>query len=61
MKLVELANKTGNIKSTDVMKLQKQLVLKKNFRMVAVQHALTNKGGKTAGIDEIVITGDKEK
>jgi retron-type reverse transcriptase len=61
MKLVELANKIGNIDSTEVMKLQRTLVLKKHFRMIAVQHALTNKGGNTVGVDNILISSDQEK
>jgi RNA-directed DNA polymerase len=61
MKLVELANKVGNIDSTEVMKLQRTLVLKKHFRMIAVQHALTNKGGNTVGVDNILISSDQEK
>jgi RNA-directed DNA polymerase len=61
MKLVELANKTGNTKNADVMKLQKLLVLNKHFRMLAVQRVLTNKGSRTAGVDKIILTEDREK
>ena len=61
MKLVELANKIGNINNAEVMSLQRLLVLKKNFRMLAVQHVTTNKGGSTAGIDNFVLTEDADK
>lgn len=61
MKLVELANKFGNINNAEVMILQRLLVLKKHFRMLAVQHVSTNKGGNTAGVDKIVFAGDADK
>ena len=61
MKLVELANKVGNINNAKVMTLQRLLVLKKHFRMLAVQLVLTIKGGNTAGVDKIVFTGNSHK
>lgn len=61
MKLVELVNKTGDTKNAEVMNLQRQLVLKKHFRLLAVQHVLTNKGGNTAGVDKITLTGAEDK
>jgi RNA-directed DNA polymerase len=61
MKLVELVNKNGDIRNAEVMKLQRQLILKKHFRMFAVQRVLTNKGSKTSGVDKIILTEDKDK
>lgn len=61
MKLVELANKTGNINNAEIMTLQRLFVLKKHFRMLAVQHVLTNKGSGTAGVDKTILTEAKDK
>ena len=61
MELVELANKRGDTKDSRVLKRQKQLVLMMEFRMLAVQRVITNKGGKTAGVDKEIIQTDQEK
>lgn len=61
MKLVELATKTGNTKNKDVMKLQRNLVLNKDFRMLAVHEVSTNKGSKTWGIDRALLKSDADK
>lgn len=61
MKLVELASETGSTSDTRVLKFQRQLALKKEFRMLAVQKVLTNKGHKTPGVDKMLIERDEEK
>lgn len=61
MALVELAMRLGNTKSEEVLKLQRRLVLSKNFRMLAVHKVLSNKGSATAGTDKIILKTDKEK
>lgn len=61
LKLVELATQSGNTSSEEVSKLQRRLVLSKNFRMLAVQRVVTNAGGKTAGIDKILLKTDEAK
>jgi len=61
MKLVELVNKTGNINNAEVMKLQRLLALKKHFRMLAVQHVLTNKGSETAGVDKTLLVDSSDR
>lgn len=61
VELVELANKTGSTKNGDVLKLQRRLALKLEFRMLAVHKVLTNKGGKTSGVDEVIIEKDSQK
>jgi RNA-directed DNA polymerase len=44
-----------------VLKQQRRLVLSLNFRLLAVQRAISNAGGKTAGVDKRLITTDPEK
>lgn len=61
MRLVELANESENIMDKDVLKLQRNLMLKKYFRLMAVQRVITNKGGETKGVDGYLIKTDKEK
>lgn len=61
MKLVELASITGDTRNNRVLKYQRQLALMKEFRMLAVQQVLTNKGHKTPGIDNTIIEGDEQK
>ena len=61
MKLVELASITGDTRDNRVLKYQRQLALTKDFRMLAVQKVLTNKGHETPGIDNMLIEGDEEK
>lgn len=61
MKLAELASKSDSTSRLKALKLQKTLALKKDFRMVAVQRVLSNKGGNTMGIDNILIKSDHEK
>lgn len=61
MTLVELATRLGNTRNEYVLKLQRRLVLSKDFRMLAVRKVLANKGSKTAGTDKITIKTDKEK
>lgn len=61
MALVELARRLGNTKSEKILKLQRRLVLSKNFRMLAVHKVLSNKGSKTAGTDKIIFKTDKDK
>lgn len=61
MKLVELATKVGNTKDGAVLKLQRQMALNLEFRRLAVQKVLTNKGGKTSGVDRILISDDGQK
>lgn len=61
MKLVELANETGDTRSIEVLKYQRQLIIKLEFRILAVHKATTNKGHKTPGIDQKVIETDEEK
>lgn len=43
------------------MKLQRNLVLKKEFRMLAVYKELSNKGSNTGGIDNILLKSDDDK
>lgn len=61
IKLVELATKVGNTKDGAVLKLQRQMALSLEFRRLAVQKVLTNKGGKTSGVDKLLITTDEQK
>ena len=61
MRMVELATKTGDTKDREVLKLQRLLALKENFRIAAVQKVLSNKGSKTSGIDRVLITEDEQK
>jgi hypothetical protein len=61
MKLVELASITGDTRDNRVLKYQRQLASMKDFRILAVQKVLTNKGHKTPGIDNMLIEGDEEK
>jgi hypothetical protein len=61
MALVELAMRLGNTSSEEVLKLQRKLVLSKNFRMLAVHNVLSNQESKTAGTDKIVLKTDKDK
>lgn len=61
MRLVELATTTGNIKDGKVLKRQRLLALSIEFRKLAVQKVLTNKGSKTSGVDKIQITEDEQK
>ena len=61
MKLVELATKTDNTSSVEVLKLQRTLALKKDFRILAVHKVLTNKGGDTPVIDNVTIDRPEEK
>lgn len=60
MKLVELAEEFG-ISNEKVLKFQRIIALKKDFRMLAVQKVLTNKGKGTRGTDNILIENDKDK
>lgn len=61
MKLVELATNIGNTRDGKVLKLQRSLALNIEFRRSAIQKVLTNKGSKTSGVDQILITGDEQK
>ena len=61
MRLVELADKTGNISSIEVLKLQRTLALKKDFRVLAVHKVLTNKGSQTTGVDNVLIEKPQDK
>lgn len=60
MKLVELAKESG-ISNEKVLKFQRTMALKMDFRMLAVQKVLTNKGKGTRGTDNILIESDKDK
>lgn len=61
MALVELAMRIGNTSNEKIFKLQRKLVLSKNFRMLAVHKVLTNKGSGTAGTDKIILRTDRDK
>ncbi len=61
MKLVELATKTDNTSNVEVLKLQRTLALKKDFRILAVHKVLTNKGGSTPGINNVLIEKPEDK
>lgn len=61
MKLVELANETGDTRSKQVLKHQRRLVTKLEFRMLAVHRVTSNKGHKTPGIDNKLLETDEDK
>lgn len=61
MRLVELAIKVGDTRDRRVLKLQRLIALNRNTRRAAVQKVLTNKGGKTSGVDHVLVTEDKQK
>jgi len=60
MKLVELAEEFG-ISNEKVLKFQRTMALKMDFRMLAVQKVLTNKGKGNRGTENIFIESDKDK
>jgi RNA-directed DNA polymerase len=55
MRLVELVNQTGDTRNKRVLKLQRTLALRKDFRMLAVHKVLSNKGSQTSGVDNALI------
>nr|ATI20467.1 group II intron reverse transcriptase/maturase [Juglanconis juglandina] len=59
LKIVELATDIGNTRDGRVLKLQRSLALNIEFRRLAVQKVLSNKGSKTSGVDQILITNDE--
>lgn len=61
MKLVKLAQTNGGTNGPDVLKRQRTLALNLKFRMLAVQKAVTNSGGKTPGIDGETLSTDQQK
>nr|ATI20212.1 group II intron reverse transcriptase/maturase [Juglanconis oblonga]ATI20374.1 group II intron reverse transcriptase/maturase [Juglanconis oblonga] len=61
LKIVELATEIGDTRDGRVLKLQRSLTLKLEFRRLAVQKVLSNKGSKTSGVDQILITNDEQK
>lgn len=60
-KLVELASSSETNDYGKVYKQQRNLALKLEFRLLAVHQTLSNKGGKTPGIDKLIPTNDIEK
>lgn len=60
-KLVKLASSSETNDYGKVYKQQRSLALKLEFRLLAVHQTLTNKGGRTPGIDNFVPTSDIEK
>ena len=61
MNLVKLAQTNGGTKGRDVLKRQRMLALNLKFRMLAVQRAVTNSGGKTPGVDGETLSTDQQK
>jgi RNA-directed DNA polymerase len=59
VKLVKLAGTLGS-KHSSVMSLQLKLVKSLPFRLLAVHKVITNSGGKTPGIDNILLNNVKE-
>jgi len=58
-RLSKLAVDTG-LKSLTVQNYQNALIASLDFRLIAVRRVRMNKGSKTAGVDQIILTNDEE-
>ena len=61
MRLVEYATKSENDLNGETLKYQRNLCLKLDFRITAVQRVLSNQGGRIPGVDKFIPRSDQEK
>jgi len=61
MDLARLAENSDGTTDPKVLRLQRQLATNLDFRFLAVRIVTTNQGGKTPGIDNMLISNENEK